>query len=105
MADEKSIIKEFIAGGWIVSVVGGLGMAARLMIEDKRMPIMDYVRKILAAIICSTIAWFVLEQMVVSSFIKAITYGIVGVTSPELIAAVVKLVKRIGKKPDDYIKS
>lgn len=104
MSDEKHILKEFIAGGWIVSLVGGLGMAARLMIEGKQMPVMDYVRKILAAVICSTIAWFMLEQMVASSFVKAITYGIVGVTSPELIAAVVKLVKKIGKKPDDYIK-
>ena len=103
MSDEKSIIKDFITGGWIVSVVGGLGMAARLLIEGKQMPIIAYIKRILAAIICSTIAWFILEQIDVNSLTKAICYGITGVVSPEVISGVVLLAKKVSKKPQDYI--
>jgi hypothetical protein len=104
MSDEKSIIREFITGGWIVSVVGGLGMAARLLIEGKEMTIKDYCRRILAAVLCSGIAWFILEQIAVSSLVKAICYGITGVVSPELVSGVVLLAKRFSRKPENYIK-
>lgn len=104
MSDEKQILREFITGGWIVSIVGGLGMALRLLLEGKKMSLMEQIKRIIAAILCSTIAWFILEQIEVSSLVKAISYGIVGVISPEIIAAIISLAKKISKKPEDYIK-
>lgn len=104
MSDEKTLLREFLTGGWIVSVVGGLGMAARLLIEGKERTLFDYTRRILAAILCSTIAWFILEQVEVSTLTKAICYGITGVVSPEIVAALITLAKKISKKPEDYIK-
>jgi hypothetical protein len=64
----------------------------------------DYLRKIIVASITSTIAWFVVEQMDISSITKAITYGVVGVVSPELIDALINLSKSISKNPSKFIK-
>ena len=58
MSDIKELFKDFITGGWIVSVIGGLGMAARLLLEGRKMTILEYIKRICAAVICSTIAWF-----------------------------------------------
>lgn len=104
MSDEKDLFKEFIAGGWLVSIIGGLGMSVRLLLEGKKASMFEQIKKIIAAIICSTIAWYILEQIEVSSLFKAISYGIVGLISPEIVAGIVKLAKKISRKPDDYIK-
>ena len=104
MSDIKELFRDFITGGWIVSVIGGLGMAARLLLEGRKMTIIDYIKRICAAVMCSTIAWFILEQIVVSSLTKAICYGIIGLVSPEVVAGVVLLAKKFSKKPEDYIK-
>jgi hypothetical protein len=104
MNDEKDLLKEFITGGWIVSLVGGLGMLARLLLEGRKMTIIEYSRRILAAIICTSIAWFILEQIDVTSLTRAISYGITGVVSPEVVSGVILLAKKFSKKPEDYIK-
>jgi hypothetical protein len=46
----------------------------------------------------------VVEQMDISSITKAITYGVVGVVSPELIDALINLSKSISKNPSKFIK-
>jgi len=50
------------------------------------------------------VAWFVLEQTDISSLTKAITYGIIGVVSPEVIGGVVKMAKKFEKNPFKFIK-
>jgi hypothetical protein len=104
MEPEKSLLKEFISGGWIIPLIGAAGMFARLMASNDKIGILDHIKKILAAAIASTIAWFILEQTDISSLYKAITYGIVGVISPEIINGVVKLGKKFEKNPEKYIK-
>ncbi len=104
MADDKDLIKEFLTGGWIVAVVGALGMLARSLLDGVERSHLEHFKRILAAAICSTIAWFVLEQVEVSSLTKAISYGVVGVVSPEILQGVTKLAKRFAKKPQDLVK-
>lgn len=96
--EDKDIFKEFVTGGWLVALVGGLGMLARSLVDGVNRSHMEHAKRILAATLCSTIAWFVLEQIEVSSLIKAITYGIVGVISPELIQGCICLTKKFFKK-------
>lgn len=103
MSDEKKILQEFITGGWIVSIIGGIGMTVRLLLEGKRMCFIESIKKIVAAILCSTIAWFVLEQIEISSLYKAMSYGIIGVVSPEIVSGLILLAKKISKKPQDYV--
>jgi hypothetical protein len=104
MADEKDLFKEFLTGGWIVAAVGALGMLARNLLDGVERSHKEHAKRILAAAICSTIAWFILEQVEVSSLTKAISYGVVGVVSPEILQGVTTLAKRFAKKPQDLIK-
>jgi hypothetical protein len=104
MEDEKSIIKEFINGGWIIPMIGAAAMIARLMSAPVKMTLMEQLRRIISAAISSSIAWFILEQTDFSSFTKAVTYGIIGVISPEIIAGIIKLGKMFQNNPEKFIK-
>ena len=104
MADEKNLLREFLTGGWIVAAVGGLGMLARNLLDGVERSHTEHAKRILAAAICSTIAWFILEQIEVSSLTKAISYGVVGVVSPEILQGVTTLAKKFAKKPQDFVK-
>jgi hypothetical protein len=104
MEPEKSLIREFLSGGWLVPVVGAAAMLARLISSDTNLSIKEQIKKILTAAIASGIAWFVLEQTDVSGLIKAMTYGIIGVVSPEIIDGIVKIGKSFARNPTNFIK-
>jgi hypothetical protein len=99
MEDKKNIILEFTNGGWIILVVGAAGMAARIIYSGAKHSIIDIVKKMFAAMLCSGIAWFVLEQTEISSLTKAISYGVVGVVSPEIVNGLIKIAARFAKNP------
>lgn len=101
--DEKNLLKEFLTGGWIVAFIGGLGMLARNLLDGVDRSHKEHAKRIIAAAICSCISWFILEQIEVSSLTKAISYGIVGVVSPEILQGVTTLAKRFAKKPQDFV--
>jgi len=103
MDTEKSLVKEFINGGWVVPVVGALAMLARLLTSPNPIPIVEQIKKIVTAALASGISWFVLEQTDIGSLTKAITYGIIGVVSPEIINGLIKLGKRFEKNPTQFI--
>jgi len=102
MEPEKSLLREFINGGWLVPLVGAAAMLARLLSSNSKLTIIDQTKKILTAAIASGIAWFILEQTDVSSLVKAMTYGIIGVVSPEVIDGIVKLGKSFATNPTKY---
>lgn len=104
MEPEKSLIREFLNGGWLVPLVGAAAMLARLISSDTKLSIGEQIKKILTAAIASGIAWFILEQTDVSSLIKAMTYGIIGVVSPEIIDGIVKIGKSFAKNPTNFIR-
>ena len=104
MEPEKSIIKEFLYGGWLVPLVGAAAMFARLLSGQNELSVKQQLKRILTAAIAAGIAWFVLEQTDVSSLTKAITYGIIGVVSPEVISGIVRLGERFAKNPEKFIK-
>jgi hypothetical protein len=103
MEPEKSLLREFINGGWLVPLVGAAAMLARLLSSNGKLTIADQVKKILTAAIASGIAWFILEQTDVSSLIKAMTYGVIGVISPEVIDGIVKLGRSFANNPSKFI--
>ncbi|MBM3453588.1 MAG: hypothetical protein FJX80_00420 [Bacteroidetes bacterium] len=105
MSDDKDLLKLFLESGWMVSIIGAAGMLARLISNPlKRAKWTDYIRKIIVASITSTVAWFVVEQMDISSITKAITYGVVGVVSPEIIDALTNLAKSIARNPTRFFR-
>jgi hypothetical protein len=104
MEPEKSILREFLNGGWLVPLVGAAAMFARLLSGHNGLSIKQQLKRVLTAAISAGIAWFVLEQTDVSSLTKAVTYGIIGVISPEIIAGIVRLGEKFAKNPAKFIK-
>jgi hypothetical protein len=103
MEPEKSLIKEFVDGGWVIPLIGAAAMLARLLSSNTKIGVVEQLKKILTASIASGIAWFVLEQTDISSLYKAITYGIIGVISPEVINGIVKLGKKFQTSPEKFL--
>lgn len=103
METEKSLLKEFIEGGWVIPLIGGAAMIARLLSARHRFTIFEQLKRIFSASIASGIAWFVLEQTDISSLYKAITYGIIGVITPEVIGGIIYIAKRFEKNPESFI--
>ena len=104
MEPEKSILKEFLNGGWLVPLVGAAAMFARLLSGNSGLSLKQQFKRVITAAIAAGIAWFVLEQTDVSSLTKAITYGIIGVISPEVISGIVRLGEKFAKTPEKFIK-
>ena len=104
MEPEKSLIREFLSGGWLVPLIGAAAMFARLLSGNNGLSLKQQFKRILTAAIAAGIAWFVLEQTDVSSLTKAITYGIIGVVSPEFIGGIVRLGQKFEKNPEKFIK-
>jgi hypothetical protein len=104
METEKSLFKEFIEGGWVIPLIGAAAMSARLLSSEANMTVKEQLKKILSAAILAGIAWFVLEQIDISSLYKAITYGVIGVISPEIINGIVKLGKKFQSSPEKFLK-
>jgi hypothetical protein len=110
MEPEKSLLKEFINGGWIIPFIGALTMTTRLISSPVKLTMVEQLKKICAASILSGVAWViidsgaVLESSEISSLYKAMIYGIIGVVSPEIINGIVNLARKFEKNPDKFIK-
>ena len=104
MDDHKDLLKEFLSGGWIVAIIGAAGMVARLLTDDAKITLVQQIKRIIAASICSVITWFLLENVDLSSLTKAVTYGVVGVISPEILEGLAKLGKSFAKNPLKFFK-
>ena len=102
--DFKTIIREFLDGGWVIPVIGAAGMVVRMLTFKGKVSLKDFLRNVLAAAILSGILWFVLHDAPISDFIKAISYGIVGVVSPEITNGLIALAKKFEKNPDKFLK-
>ena len=82
----------------------GSSNVARLLTAPNELSIKQQFKRIFTAALAAGVAWFVLEQTDISSLTKAITYGIIGVVSPEVIGGVVKLAKNFEKNPLKFFK-
>jgi len=77
-------------------------MAARIIYSGTKHSIIEIIKKIFAAMLCSGIAWFILEQTDISSLTKAISYGVVGVVSPEIVNGIIKIAAKFAKNPTKF---
>jgi len=104
MEVERSLIKEFIHGGWIVPLVGVGAMSARLLVANKSTTIKEQIKKMLVTCLATTVTWFLLEPTGIGSIYKALCYGLIGLISPELINGIVKIAKSFESHPAKFIK-
>ena len=97
----------FLNGGWVVLLIGAAGMIARLITsknpEEKTLA--QALSNILAAMLTSMIAWFMLEQFDIQPIYKALIYGMAGLNSPELLGGVIKLSTKFSDNPSEFLQS
>jgi predicted MFS family arabinose efflux permease len=97
----------FMNGGWVVLLIGASGMIARLITsknpEEKTLA--QALSNILAAMLTSMIAWFMLEQFDIQPIYKALIYGMAGLNSPELLGGVIKLSTKFSDNPSEFLQS
>jgi hypothetical protein len=100
----ENFIKNFLEGGWVVLLIGAAGMVARLVTTNENQTGADVAKKMISSMIASLIAWFIMEQFEINSMYKAITYGLVGLNSPEIINGVLKISGQFAADPMSFIK-
>lgn len=98
------LIASFIDGGWVVLLIGAAGMIARLVTTNEEQSAGEISKKMISSMIASLIAWFIMEQLSMDSMYKAITYGLVGLNSPEIIQGVLKISGQFASDPMSFIK-
>ena len=104
MDSEKSLLDEFLNGGWIIPVIGAASMIARIISTNDTTGIVCQLKKIFVASLTSTIMWALIHDLALLDLHKAVIYGITGVISPEIIQGIVNFGKRFSKNPDKFIK-
>ena len=104
MDPEKSLLDEFLNGGWIIPMIGAASMLARLLSMNDRSGIVCQLKKVFVASLTSTIMWALIHDLALLDLHKAVIYGITGVISPEIIQGIVNLGKRFSKSPEKFIK-
>jgi len=102
MESPTTLIQKFLESGWIIPLIGGGGMIARLLSADTTFTLKQQIKKIVTASVASTIAWFVLEQTDMSSLSRAVIYGVICVISPEIISGLVRLANKFEKYPQRF---
>ena len=76
---------DFKRGGWVVSLLGGAGMLARMLLTDGEHPLIYWLRKIIAGAIVGVIVYFALHGTEMSGLHKSVIMSTAGAGSPELM--------------------
>lgn len=91
--DLAGAIQDFKKGGWVVSLFGGAGMLARMLLTDKASPVMVWIRKMLAGAIIGVLAYFAVWGQDISGIYKAIILSLSGAVAPEGLELLISRVK------------
>jgi hypothetical protein len=97
------ILHSFIDGGWLVLIVGMAGMMARLALFSGKVTLIYCIKNLLAAMFCSCITWFILEEIKIHFMYKAIIYTLAGLDAPELMSGTVKLARGFAQDPHSFL--
>ena len=105
MKNLNEFIPAFLNGGWVVLLIGAAGMVARLVTSNspEETSANNIVKNIMAAMITSLLAWFILEQFEIDSLYKALIYGLGGLNSPEILKGILKISTSFSNNPGEFI--
>lgn len=76
--------EDFKRGGWIVSLLGGAGMLARMLLSDEEHKVVFYVRRIIAGSIVGVLAYFTLHGIEMDGLKKSLIMCTAGAFAPEI---------------------
>ena len=105
MKNLNEFIPAFLNGGWVVLLIGAAGMVARLVTSNspEETSANSIVKNIMAAMITSLLAWFILEQFEIDSLYKALIYGLGGLNSPEILKGILKISTSFSNNPGEFL--
>ena len=105
MKNLNEFIPAFLNGGWVVLLIGAAGMIARLVTSNtpEETSANSIVKNIMAAMITSLLAWFILEQFEINSLYKALIYGLGGLNSPEILSGILKISTSFSNNPGEFL--
>lgn len=90
---------DFKSGGWLVALLGALGMAARMILTDERQPVVVWVKKIVAGGIVGVLMYFALHGSSIDPLYKSILFSISGAIAPDIFEKTFySLINKIWKK-------
>lgn len=92
MPDPESIPKE-LRDGVLASVIGGLSMAARLLLSTEKQTWGWAARRVMAASIAAVLANYALTDYITSSSLRTAAVGGLAYASPEALDALLRWIK------------
>lgn len=90
----KEIADELHKGGWIIALLGAVGMLARLLITKERYSFIGWTRAITAGGITGVLMYFALYNAQIDPMIKSVLYSTSGALAPELFELLISRFKR-----------
>ena len=93
--DIVTMLEEFKKGGWIMAILGSLGMLARLILIDEEYNFFIWLRKIIAGGITGVIVYFALYGTTIEPIYKSVICSISGSVAPELFKIVRDKIKSL----------
>lgn len=95
-SDESFIhaTEDFKRGGWIVTLLGGAGMLARMLLTDQSSPLIVWFRKCFAACIIGVLCYFALHGVTMPQIYKSVLMSVAGMASPELMEVVISRINK-----------
>lgn len=81
--DFANAIQDFKRGGWVIALLGCLGMLARLILTNEEYKFFVWLRKIVAGGIVGVLAYFALYGTDIDPLYKSVIYSISGSVAPE----------------------
>lgn len=96
---KQDLYRSFIEDGWIIALIGASAMIARLMSTNNNGTFVSQLRKVVCSAFLTASAWLLLEGADIPSLYKAVSYGLIGLFSPELIQMIFVWLKKIKDRP------
>ena len=81
-------MEDFRKGGWLVALLGGAGVLARMLLTDRNSPICVWIRKTVAGSIIGVLAYFALWGQPIDGIYKAVIFSVSGAIAPEIFEMV-----------------
>ena len=92
--DLLGAVNEFKKGGWVIALLGSMGMLARLILAKEKFGFIVWIRKIIAGGIVGVIAYFALYGADIEPIYKSVIYSISGSFAPEIWTFLSKKIKK-----------
>lgn len=83
--DFQPAIEDFKRGGWVVALLGGAGMAARMLLTDTDSPWVVWLRRISAGAIVGVLAFFATHGSDLSNLHRSVICSVAGAAAPEVV--------------------